>query len=156
MTLTPPSEQAPSETSPPEPAPLEGHVHADLDGFLKEDLNRIAADRPLETDEYHPPNDFYGQASVLRRYAGLPDRPLPIALEHGVRVDDGAWEKDLDTPLPALCVPTARRAEALRHGVAAGKRLRIEPIGFGTCYAADVVRRMHGPDPALADRPGGT
>ena len=136
--------------------PLDGAVHGSLDGFLADDLDRLCADRPLVGNEWYPFNAFYGQAGVLRRYAGLPDRPLPMVVEHGLRFDGQAWDADLNSPLPTLAVASGGRARALRSGPAAGRRKRVEAIGFGSLYAADLVRREHGPDPAPAERPGGT
>ena len=136
--------------------PLDGAVHRSLDGFLADDLDRVCADRPLVTDELHPCNAFYGQAGVLRRYAGLPERPLPMVVEHGLRFDGLAGDADLNSPLPTLAVASGGRARVLRSGPAADSRKRVEAIGFGSLYAADLVRREHGPDPAPAERPGGT
>ncbi|WP_145358463.1 hypothetical protein [Alienimonas californiensis] len=131
-------------------------MHRTLDGFLHEDLNRVCADRDLTTDEHHPPNAFYGQAGALRRYAGLPDRPLPLTLEHGIRMDREVGTAELRARLPVMTVPSQRRAEAIRAGAARGRPRTIEPIGFGALYAAELVRRNFGPDPASGDRAGGT
>ncbi|NNJ25331.1 hypothetical protein [Alienimonas chondri] len=136
--------------------PMDGAVHATLDGFLLENLDRICADRPLITDALHQPNDFYGQAPTLRRYASLPETPLPIALEHGLRFDQGAWENDLEAPLAVLGVASETRAATVRRLLPPKSRKRVEAIGFGSLYAAALVRETLGPDPAPADRTGGT
>ncbi len=74
-------------------------------------------DTPLRTHEEHASNDFYGNASVLKRYAGLPrTASLAATVEHGVFYGDYVWEVDMDAPLPAVIAPSPARLDTLaRH-----------------------------------------
>lgn len=55
------------------------------------DLVTLTADRPLKTSEIFVGNDYYGMASVLKRYAGVPsDVPLRALVPHGVYLSDSA------------------------------------------------------------------
>lgn len=57
---------------------------------------------PLLTPEIHHSNDFYGAASCIKRYLGLPPHyVLRAAMEHGIYYED-SWKVDIDAPLPAL------------------------------------------------------
>jgi hypothetical protein len=70
------------------------------------DLLALTQDRPLRTPEIHTPNDFYGHASLLKHYAGLPQNyPLKLIVEHGPHIPgDRAWTVDLNANLPIYCV----------------------------------------------------
>lgn len=74
----------------------------------QEDLIRLCADRELVTPEIFSPNDFYGMAKIIKRYAGLPEkRPLKGVLLHGIRLDDRLiWDAERKASLPAVfCYP---------------------------------------------------
>jgi len=97
-------------------------------------LERLARDRPLATPELHQPNDFYGYAHVLKRWAGWPSRkPLPAAVEHGIPLQREIWELDLQSILPTLfCASSARAIEY--EATAAVGRVAV-PIGPPIAYA---------------------
>ncbi len=77
-------------------------------------LLRRCADRPLDTPERHTPNDFYGHAVILKRYADLPpELPLGASLEHGPFIPSFAWRVDLESPLPAMLCFSASRVKVL-------------------------------------------
>lgn len=115
------------------------------------DRAALCRDRPQTTPEIHAPNDYYGQATILKRYAGLPpDKPFTFVLEHGLRFDRGMGPIDRDALLESVGSPSARRAEILRTLTTKA----VVPIGFGYLYAQDLVAREHGPDPAPHERRG--
>jgi len=60
----------------------------------------------------HAPNAYYGHASILKRYVGLPQaRTLFAAIEHGPWIDDEIWDVDANTPLRRyLCASPERAA----------------------------------------------
>lgn len=121
------------------------------DFALGQDDRSLCRDRPQRTAETHAPNDYYGQATVLKRYAGLPpDKPFTFVLEHGLRFDRGMGPIDRDALLETVGSPSARRAEILRTLTTK----TVVPIGFGYLYAQDLVARELGPDPAPHDRRG--
>ena len=96
----------------------------------------LCADRVLRTSEIHKPNDFYGQAAVLKRYTGLPQGyALKGVLEHGPSLRDELWEQDRLAPLPMNLACSEDRANLFRTQT--GKP--SIPIGFGYLYAIRVV-----------------
>lgn len=104
--------------------------------YGQEKLAQRCAERPLTGGEIHAPNDYYGHASVLKRYAGLPDwYAIKGVLEHGVVLSDRMWDADRDAPLPVAFSPSAWRAEVVQR--LSGKP--AHPIGFGFLYAMRLV-----------------
>lgn len=98
----------------------------------QDDPAALCADRPLRTREIFKQNDFYGQASVLKHYAGLPQAyRLKGVLEHGIVLDDLMCAEERDARLATIFSCSARRA-ALQRG---HTRKRTVPIGFGYLYA---------------------
>ncbi len=66
-------------------------------------LEFLAADRPEETSEIFTPNDFYGHASILKRYCGLPaDFKIPAVIPHGVSINHSSWQVELNAPLSRI------------------------------------------------------
>lgn len=68
-----------------------------------EQLYRLAKDRPLITNEIHTSNDFYGNATILKDYAGFPkDYQIKAAIEHGPFGAGFVWDVDINSPVPAI------------------------------------------------------
>ena len=112
-------------------------------GFLlnQENLHSLCRDRPLITPEIHEPNDFYGQASVLKNYAGFQNHyPLKAVLEHGLFFDDWMWDVDRSARLPLYFSNSTHRAEIQERET--GKQ--SIPIGFGFLYAMSTFKTTHG------------
>ena len=64
-----------------------------------EDLLRITKDRDQTTPELYPPNDFYGNAKMLKEYAGLSTNyPLKLVITHAPYFPKMMWELDLKWP----------------------------------------------------------
>ncbi len=62
---------------------------------LDEITPELSENQKLVTPEIHEPNDYYGHATILKKYAGLPaDEPLPLGIQHGVRFDLDHWRHD--------------------------------------------------------------
>lgn len=107
--------------------------------FGQDDLERICAERELKTSERHCINDVYGQASILKRYAGLPDAyPLRAIIEHGVFISGKMMEYDRAAWLPVALSPTLQRAQFVQQEC--GKR--AIPIGFSYLYAMRLLERQ--------------
>lgn len=70
----------------------------------QENLDELSQDRSLETYEKFSPNNYYGMASILKRYAGLPnDYSLHAVVPHGPSLSlDFAWEAEIKAPVPAI------------------------------------------------------
>jgi len=80
----------------------------------QKDLGNLCADRPLDTNEIFQPNAFYGNDSVLKRYAGLPQEyPLKVIIPHGiVFADDFVWKEEARSFLPAVWCYSSHRESA--------------------------------------------
>ena len=109
--------------------------------FDYSDLPALCADRELVTPEIHASNDFYGQASVLKRFAGIDEvKSLKVVLEHGIRFDDQMWDHDRDSVMPVILSPSAWRAGV--HRRLSGKK--TIPVGFGYLYAQKLLDGIAG------------
>lgn len=66
----------------------------------------------LITSEIHKSNDYYGHASILKKYAGLPNEsPLKAIIEHGVTLNNFVSDNDTQSDLSTmLCFSDQRRA----------------------------------------------
>jgi hypothetical protein len=52
------------------------------------ELYSLSIDRAIRTHERHMPNEFYGHASVLKRFMGMShDVSLKAVVEHGAFLD---------------------------------------------------------------------
>jgi hypothetical protein len=68
-------------------------------------------DKPLNTSELHPQNDYYGHAATLKRFLKLPKSySIKGVIEHGARIRHRLWNVEMDTPLPAYFVFSPYRA----------------------------------------------
>lgn len=95
-------------------------------------LESLSADRPLRTVEAFEPNDFYGAATLLKRYAGLPETfIIPGTLPHGPSINRSIWETELKHPLPRVfCLSSEQRST-----YEARCEKEIVPIGSPLYYA---------------------
>jgi tetratricopeptide (TPR) repeat protein/predicted O-methyltransferase YrrM len=79
------------------------------------ELLDIARDRQLQSPELYKPNDYYGHATILKRYANLPPcYTLKCSIEHGPSIDNIIWDNDLNAPLPGMLIFAPRRLPQLR------------------------------------------
>ena len=116
--------------------------------FHQDQPARLCCDRELSTSEIHESNDFYGQASVLKRYVGYPTSyALKAVLEHAPVVQENMWQQDRRARLPVNFSCTQLRADQMRKY--SGRP--SFPIGFGFLYAAKLVESTHG---AVVNRRG--
>ncbi len=79
--------------------------------MYNEDIFELAGDlnTPNMTPELHKANDFYGNAHILKQYAGLPaDYPLKAIIEHGPGIN--CWDNDLKAPFPVICTYNIKSA----------------------------------------------
>ncbi len=79
-------------------------------------LQTLAQDRPLVTNELIEPNDYYGHATLIKKYAGYAnDYQTKTAIEHGVYYHQGGFDVEYRAPLPAIMCPSPQRYDALRE-----------------------------------------
>jgi FkbM family methyltransferase len=66
-------------------------------------LENLAAERSEDTSEIFTPNNFYGHASLLKKYCGINQNfSLPGIYPHGITIRDNAWSAELAHPIPFL------------------------------------------------------
>src|SRR5680860_377280 len=94
------------------------------------ELRRLSRDRHLLSPEIHPANSFYGNARVLRSYAGLtPNFPLAAVIEHSIPQLPEIWKLDLDAHLPLFLCASPERAEQFERETADGRRaIAVGPL----------------------------
>lgn len=114
-----------------------------LHGLLYDQTNleELCAERPLDWDEYAHMNEFHGNASVLKEYAGLPmEEPLPLAIEHAIPFDrTEAYPYDLNCGLPMFLGVHDSSASLY---LAAGMPL-VHVVGSMYLYAIELFKRRH-------------
>lgn len=80
-----------------------------------DDIHALAADRELCTVELYEPNDYYGHAALLKKFAGYSsDYCIKASIEHGPTITDYVWDKDIAAPLPAILFPSSYRQPILQ------------------------------------------
>lgn len=73
------------------------------EGEPREAIEALVKERPEKTCEIFTPNDFYGHATLLKHFAGLPEgMPLPGVLPHGPSINHTIWQPELDSPVPNI------------------------------------------------------
>ena len=97
-------------------------------------LRDLARDRRLVTPELHEANDYYGHATVLKAYAGLPpNHSLKAVIEHGPPIAGRwLWNPDVLSRLPVVLCASARRAREFTEVMAASRE--AIPIGPPIAY----------------------
>lgn len=79
-------------------------------------LHALVSDRELRSPELHQPNDFYGHASCLKRFAGLDEaKSLHAVVVHGPMFPTLHWSVDLQARLPVLLTSSGAACRALRN-----------------------------------------
>lgn len=102
--------------------------------YNQESYLELSKEIKLKTAEIHRYNDYYGQASVIKQYAGIPQfYPLKGILEHGIFLDDVVFEFD-QIPLPIYLASSQSRA-SIQEMTTCKKAI---PIGFGFLYAKKI------------------
>jgi hypothetical protein len=113
-------------------------------------LEKLCAERPERTREKFGPNDYYGHASVIKKYCGLPDSfALPGIHPHGPSTTDLVWDVEIKFPLEHLLLVS----EAQRNIYANVCAKPATVIGSPLYYA---LRLMEAEAKALAAEAVGT
>jgi len=95
---------------------------------------KICADRTSSYCEIFEPNCYYGNESILLRYAGFRgDESIKAVIEHGVPIDDSIWDAETHAQVNSCLTVTARRGQLLSKN--SGKF--CVPIGFSFLYAIE-------------------
>lgn len=104
---------------------------------VQSDLNELCHDRELVTNEIFPPNSFYGQDFVLKRYAQLPeDRPLYCVAPHGADLElTLIWAPEYKADLPVIL----GYSEARRHAYRSISRKIVVPSASPYVYATRLL-----------------
>ena len=95
---------------------------------------KICAVRASGCSEIFEPNSYYGNESILLRYAGLRgNESIKAVIEHGVPTEDSIWEAETHAQVNSILTVTARRGQLLTKN--SGKI--CVPIGFSFLYAME-------------------
>src|ERR1700754_4755088 len=83
--------------------------------LFNDDILELSADRELRSAELYEPNDYYGHAALLKRFAGYPeDYRIKASIEHGPTITDYVWDNDVNASLPAVLFPAAWRRNIIQ------------------------------------------
>lgn len=67
------------------------------------------------TNEIHPPNDWYGHATNLKKFIGLPKENIfKFIMEHGVYFSDQVDKLDIEADLPTIITYSTYRLKILK------------------------------------------
>jgi hypothetical protein len=79
-----------------------------------EELALLAHDRELITPEIYTHNDFYGHASILKTYCGMPEKyPIKASIEHGMFFSEFIYRTELELDFPVMMVMSRLRLPVL-------------------------------------------
>jgi hypothetical protein len=107
--------------------------------YQQDNLEEICRDRPLVTPEKHKANDFYGQASILKRYCGIKEsKSLKLVYEHSLKLHSVIWEHDLKTRFSTAFTSSFDRYICFKNS---NKFKLVIPIGPPILYAKDIVEQ---------------
>ncbi len=76
--------------------------------YNQDNLELMSKERELETDEIHNVNDFYGQASILRKYSNY-NRSIKVVYEHSIVIHDLIWYIDKESIIKNIFVSSPFR-----------------------------------------------
>lgn len=80
-----------------------------------DNIYELSKDRPLISSEIFQPNDFYGHASILKKYVNLPESyQIKAAIEHGAGIGGNIWDQNIKNILPAIFTSSYYRREILK------------------------------------------
>lgn len=83
--------------------------------FNQTNIEELSNDIELHTDELHIWNDFYGQASILKKKIFINKKSLYFTIEHGVSIDDIIWHVDKNSILKSSIVFSDFRKEVYKN-----------------------------------------
>lgn len=78
--------------------------------YNQEDLQLMSRNRDLVTTEIHAENDFYGQASIIRKYTKY-NAPIKVVYEHSIAIHDIIWDIDKNSDLKIAFVSSKYRLD---------------------------------------------
>ena len=82
-----------------------------------DNIYELSKDRPLKSNEIFQPNDFYGHASILKKYVKLPENyQIKAAIEHGAGIGGNIWDQNIKNILPAIFTSSYYRSRILKNG----------------------------------------
>lgn len=112
---------------------MENNMQLLTERLSLEQLYELAKDIPQITNEIHKPNDYYGHATILKRYAQcMPEYQIKGTVEHGIYLGNYTWDVELNAPLPAIIAFSNYRCRLLKEKTskalfAVGPFLRYAP-----------------------------
>ena len=81
-----------------------------------DNIYELSKDRPLKSNEIFQPNDFYGHASILKKYVKLPENyQIKAAIEHGAGIGGNIWDQNIKNILPAIFTSSYYRSRISKN-----------------------------------------
>lgn len=83
----------------------------------QENIEKLCAERTLETSEIFVANAWYGMSRILKEYVGIPqEQSLKVVIPHGICLSPThVWEEEVRSSLPAIyCYPAYRETIYLK------------------------------------------
>ena len=96
--------------------------------YNQDKLGEISKDIDLITKEVHEPNDFYGQASVLRQFCKYPFS-MKAVYEHSLPFHDIVWYVDENSKCLLAFVSSEHRFEVYKN-----KRVKKIVFNIGSIF----------------------
>lgn len=128
--------------------PLIKNIFIDRSYLKVEETGRLSKNIPLgvfilTTPELHKSNDWYGNATVFKKYAGIDKNyQLKVVIEHGLFFGDYIWEQDKHSNLPLMLTFSKKRAAFLK-GETKKETFAIGPyIHYATPYLNENQERL--------------
>ena len=113
------------------------------------DLVRLCADRPLQTNEIFFGNAFYGMDFVLKKYVNFPEKyPLKVLLVHGPDLsNDHIWQAEIQIPLFSIyCYPSYRENVYINAVEKCQPEKLIIPAASPFLYVAEILKKEPKPN----------
>jgi len=118
--------------------------------YQQTDLELMSKELELKTKEiFHRVNDFYGQASILRKYTKYPFS-LKVVWEHSIPFHDIIWTLDDNSPLPTRFVSSKHR---LKVYLKSNKKKRIKKIIYNIGSIMNYVKYLYEKQNKYIDEP---
>ncbi len=101
-------------------------------------LESLAEDRSENTVELFSPNDFYGNATVLKQYCGLPSSfRLPGILPHAPYLSNQSWMPEIQHALPNLFLLSRQQTKIYENHC----RKKAIVLGSPVYYASKMISK---------------
>ncbi|MBE8998100.1 glycosyltransferase [Nostoc sp. LEGE 12447] len=110
----------------------------------QKDLNRLCAERPLQTHEVFFGNSFYGMDFTIKKYVNFSEKyPLKVLLVHGPDLSNNhLWQAEIESPLLNIyCYPSYREDVYINAVKNCETTKKIIPAASPFLYATEILKK---------------